>query len=46
MRRFEKAAEENRYRKDEQKIDFIQEPGRITVTSEPKSKERVTKTSW
>jgi len=46
MRRFEKMAEENRRRKDEQKIDFIiEEPERITVTSEAKSKERVTKTS-
>jgi hypothetical protein len=46
MRRFEKMAEENRCRKDEQKIDFIiEEPERITVTPEAKSKERATKTS-
>jgi hypothetical protein len=47
MRRFEKAAEENTCRKDEQKIDLIiQGPERIAVTSEAKSKERSTKTSW
>lgn len=38
-------AEENRCRKDKQKIDFIIEAERITVASEAKSKERVTKTS-
>jgi hypothetical protein len=46
MKRFEKMAEENRRRKDEQRINFIiEETERITVTSESKRKEGATKTS-
>jgi hypothetical protein len=45
MRRYEKIAEENRRRQNEQKIDFIiDEPAKIVVTSETKDKERQAKT--
>jgi len=46
MKRFEKMAEKNRRREDEQKIDFtIERRERITVPTESTRKERVTKTS-
>jgi hypothetical protein len=45
MRRYEKIAEENRRRQNEQKIDFIiDEPEKIVAIPETKDKERQAKT--